>query len=350
MKIVVVVLNYNGWEVTRDCLDSLQKLKRNDFQVDLLVVDNGSTDDSVKKLRLAYPEVNFLLNQYNLGFSEGNNVGVRWALKNGADFVLLLNNDTTISPDLISILYEAALKQKIGGIFCPKIYFAPGFETHPERYKSSELGKVIWYAGGQIDWENMLASHRGVDEVDKGQYDVMIKTAYATGCCMLIRREVWETVGYFDKKFYMYYEDLDLSIRASRKGYGIYYVPQAYLWHKNAVSAGGAGSETQIYYITRNRMLIGMRYAPWRTKLALYREALNLLMRGNRTQKKAIGDFLRKKYGPQSTTHWQFPQMPKLPSLKMPQIPKVQEFPKNLRLPKLPQMPNFLRRKKVEKK
>jgi len=336
MKVVVVVLNYNGCEVTQECLESLNRLKTNGFEIDLLVVDNGSTDNSVKKLRPAFPRVNFLVNQANLGFSEGNNVGFRWALKNGADFVLVLNNDTTVAPNLLQVLMTLALSQKTGGIFCPKIYFAPGFESHPDRYRSVDLGKVIWYAGGQIDWQNMLANHRGVDEVDKGQYEVPIKTVYATGCCMLIRREVLENVGLFDQKFYMYFEDLDFSMKVIKKGYGIFYEPKAVVWHKNAVTSGGTGSETQSYYISRNRMLIGMRYASWRTKLALYREAVNLLMRGTGTQQKAIGDFLRKKYGQQSTKLWSFPQIPK--------------FPKIPRIPKFPDMPNLFKRKKPEKK
>lgn len=201
---------------------------------------------------------------------------------------------------------------KKGGIFGPKIYFYPGFETHKASYKSSELGRVIWYAGGKMDWQNVLASHVGVDEVDSGQHDQLTKTDFVSGCSMFIRREVFETIGYLDPKFYLYYEDLDFCQRAKKKGYDIFYVPEATMWHKNAQGGGGTGSDLQGYFITRNRLLIGMRYAPWRTKLALFREATVLLMHGKKTQKEAIGDFLRKKYGKRSVDVWKMPQMPNL--------------------------------------
>lgn len=300
MQVAIIILNFNSGRDTLECLESLTKIGKKDPQLLIIVVDNASTDDSVGMIKKAYPQVTVIVNHENLGFAEGNNCGIRFALKRGADFLLILNNDTTVSPDLITRLVFAASKEKTGGIFGPKIYFTAGRETHLGRYKSSELGKVIWYAGGKLDWDNVLAAHRGVDEVDLGQYDEFVKTAFVTGCALFVRREVFETTGLFDAKFYLYYEDVDLCLRARKKGYELCYVPDAHLWHKNADSGGGTGSDLQSYYLTRNRLLIGVRYAPWKTKLALFREALKLLMSGTKTQKQAIGDFLRKKYGRRS--------------------------------------------------
>ena len=331
MKISIIIVNFNGLSDTRECLKSLTKVKKDGFEVETIVVDNGSTDNSVSEIKKDFPWVINLVNTDNLGFAEGNNVGIQYALKRGADYLFLLNNDTLIHENILVELIKAAEAAPNGGIFCPKIYFARGFETHTDRYKASKQGKVIWYVGGVVDWENMLAFHKGVDEVDTGQYDVGTKTAYGTGCALFVRRSVFEQVGLFDRKFYLYYEDLDFSLRARKKDFEIYYVPKALVWHKNAGSAGGTGSDLQSYYITRNRLLIGMRFAPWRTKLALLREATNLVMGGTRTQRQAVGDFLRKKYGKREST--------KLPQNRF-SMPK---FPTGIKMPHLPKMPNLLK-------
>ena len=358
MKITIIVVNFNSVADTAECLKSLSKLIKHDFELEIVLVDNASTDGSVVNIRKEFPHVTILVNSQNLGFSEGNNVGISYSLKRSADFILLLNNDTTVDQHLVTKLLDAAKSYPQGGIFCPKIYFYPGFETHRGRYKASELGQVIWYGGGLMDWDNVLGSHRGVDEVDKGQYQEVIKTAYGTGCALFVRRAVFEKVGMLDPKFYLYYEDLDFSMRSRKKGFEIFYVPQALIWHKNAGSAGGTGSDLQAYYITRNRLLVGMRYAPWRTKLALFREATNMLMSGTKTQRQAIGDFLRKKYGRREEVKlvtiklptFKWPTFyPKWPPMRLPKLPK-NKSPKssilhisNIKPPRFPSMPNLLK-------
>ena len=142
-----------------------------------------------------------------------------------------------------------------------------------------------------MDWKNVIGFHRGVDEVDRGQYDQIEKTDFASGCCMLVKREIFEKVGFLDEKFFLYYEDSDFCERIRRRGYSIIYSPKAILWHKNAGSAGGSGSSLQDYYITRNRMLFGFRYARLRSKLALFKESIKLLAKGRYWQKRGILDF-----------------------------------------------------------
>jgi GT2 family glycosyltransferase len=297
MNIFIVILNFNGKALTIGCLSSLAKLDRGVHTITALVVDNASTDGSVEEIKQQFPELTVLTNSENLGFSEGNNIGIRYALKQNADFIFLLNNDTTVSSDCILELLKAADQNPNGGIFGPKIYFTSGKEFHLDRYQVHERGHVIWYAGGKIDWANVYASHRGVDEVDQGQYDELARTHFVSGCAMFVRRSVFEKIGLFDPKVYLYFEDVDFSRRAELKKFELYYVPTARLWHDNAGSSGGSGSDLQNYYITRNRLLIGLRYAPWKTKLALFREATRMLMKGDKTQREAVGDFLRKKYG-----------------------------------------------------
>ncbi|RJR29515.1 glycosyltransferase family 2 protein [Candidatus Microgenomates bacterium] len=335
MKIAIVILNYNGTNVVGDCLASVGKLKTTGFELITYVVDNASTDESVKLILERFPKVTLIKNEKNLGFSEGNNVGIRQALKNGADFVLLLNNDTVVDTNCVTALLEEAQKRPKGGIFGPKIYFAKGYEFHNDRYKESELGKVIWYAGGKIDWNTVLASHRGVDEVDRGQYDVAVKTSFVSGCASFIRKEVFEKVGFLDPKLFLYYEDLDFCKKAQAQGFELYYVPKAVLWHKNAHSSGGSGSDLQSYYITRNRLLLGMRYAPWKTKMALFQEASGYLIWGTLTQKQAVGDFLRKKFGRRDWT-------PRVINL----LRGVSRDIGKTKLPPLPQLPVLYRSKK----
>ncbi|MBI4033340.1 MAG: glycosyltransferase family 2 protein, partial [Candidatus Blackburnbacteria bacterium] len=249
IQVSVVVLNWNGKEDTIECLESLKKLRIKNFKCQTVVVDNGSSDNSVREIRERYKDVVVLENKKNLGFAGGNNVGIKFALKKGADFVLILNNDTIVDRDLVGGLLKSAKRHRKGGIISPKIYFAPKFEFHKERYSERVRGRVLWYAGGTFDWENVLGSNRGVDEVDRGQYDKTQETDFATGACMLIKSEVLEKVGLFDERYFMYLEDVDLCQRAREAGWKIMYVPSSYLWLKVARSSG-IGSQLNDYFIT----------------------------------------------------------------------------------------------------
>jgi len=301
-KIAIVILTFNGEKDTMECLESIAKMRSLNYKLQIIVVDNGSTDADASVIsNFQFPISNFgfkvIQNKENLGFAEGNNVGIRYALENGADYVVILNNDTIVHVDLINELVKTAESSEKIGIVVPKIYFAPGFEFHKDRYKKEELGKIIWYAGGIMDWRNVLGYHRGVDEVDDGQYQKTEETDYASGCCMLIKKEVLQKIGLFDEKYFLYYEDNDLSQRTKKAGFSIFYCPKAVLWHKNAGSAGGSGSHLQDYYITRNRLLFGIRYAPIRSKLALIRESLGLLLNGRLWQRRGVLDFYLRRFG-----------------------------------------------------
>lgn len=292
MKVSIVILNWNRKKETIECLKSLRELRIKNYELGIIVVDNGSTDGSVEAIRKGATgtTVELIINKENLGFAGGNNVGIKHALKDGADFVMILNNDTLIDKNLIVSFIEAVDKHKDAGIFSPKIYFARGFEFHKNKYLEKDLGKVIWYVGGIIDWSNVLGSNRGVDEVDKGQYNKIEETDFATGACMFIKREVLEKVGLFDEAYFMYLEDTDLSVRVKKNEWKVLYVPDAVLWHKVAQSSG-IGSGLNDYYITRNRLLFGMQYAPLGAKFALLRESIKFLFSGRKWQKRGVLDF-----------------------------------------------------------
>lgn len=301
----IVMLNYNSSDETIECIESLEKTTTKNMKCSIIVVDNHSRDDQVKKLesfldthtKKSQFTFEYISHTTNLGYTGGNNTGIKKALENGSEFVLILNNDTTVSPDFINPLVEVLQKNKKAGIVVPKIYFYPGQEFHTDRYSKNDRGKVIWYAGGKLDWANVLGSHRGVDEVDTNQYSEIENTDYATGACILLRASILREVGMFDDKYFLYYEDSDLSMRVKKAGYTVMFVPRSTIWHKNAGSTGGSGSQLQDYYLTRNRLLFGFRYAPIRAKVALAREAFRHYLHGREWQKKGVQDFLFKKFG-----------------------------------------------------
>lgn len=275
MKIATVIVTFGDSPHLAECLKSLKNSIPDGDSNQIIVVDNS---------------------RENLGFSGGNNKGVRRALSNGAEAVMLLNDDTKVDPDAIHHLARTLSSNSNIGMVVPKIYFYPGFEYHKERYSKSELGRVIWYAGGKIDWDNCLGVHRGVDEVDKNQYAKSEETEFATGCAVMIKREVFDKVGLLDERYFLYLEDLDFSVRVQRAGLGIVYQPKAVIWHKNAQSSA-VGADLHDYFFTRNRLLFGLDHASFKTKLALVRESAKIFLKGNSWQRRGAADFYLRKFG-----------------------------------------------------
>jgi len=266
-KIALIILNWNGLKDTLECLSSLSKSDRQDTTV--YVVDNHSSQDEAAVIAGLHPWVKVIRNSANLGFSGGNNVGIKAALKDHAQSVILLNNDTQVAPDTLAKLVAASIKYHFD-IASPKIYFYKGREFHP--VPAPEQGKIIWYAGGIMDWANVIATHRGVNEFDHGQYDRAEATDFATGCCMFIAKQLFARIGFLDEAFTAYYEDNDFCQRAHRAGFKIGYLPQSHLWHRNASATGGSGSTVQNPLIKKSRLTFALRHAPPRAKIALLRE------------------------------------------------------------------------------
>jgi GT2 family glycosyltransferase len=295
-KVFAIIVNWNGKADTDTCLSSLQKIDHKKTEFHIIVVDNGSTDGSLAELRRNHPDVTYIPVGENLGFTGGNNRGISHALNNKADYIWLLNNDTYVDKNVLSMLW--AFDDPSVGAVTGKIYFAPHHEYHIDRYKEPERGKVIWYAGGIIDWHNMYASHRGVDEVDHGQYDNNGSTPYISGCSFMVRTDVVKKVGLLDDRYYLYLEDLDWSLRIQKSGYKTLFCPSSVLWHINAGSSGRPGNPLHEYYFTRNRLLLGFRYAPVRTKFALFREAIRFLF-SSPLKRKAVLDACFGRFGKQ---------------------------------------------------
>lgn len=304
IRVAIVILNWNRGEMTKGCVERVVAIDRGGLDVGVIVVDNGSTDDSVSALRKWIElldssrsrKCKILENRKNFGFAGGNNIGVKVALDDGADYVLIMNNDVEVREDLVVKLVEEMEINEKWGVISPKIYFAKGYEFHRKRYRKKDLGKVIWYAGGCLDKANVLASHRGVDEVDGGQYGQETQTDFCSGSCMLVRSKVLSDVGYFDEDYFLYWEDVDFCMRARERGWGVIYSPITVAWHKVS-SSSAIGSDLNDYFITRNRLKFGMKYVTVRAKAALIRESLRLLISGRKWQRRGVIDYYLERMG-----------------------------------------------------
>jgi len=297
IKVALIVLNWKQPQLTVDTIESILKIKTKTFAYQIILVDNGSPDDSLSIFKKKYSKKNNITivdSGSNLGYVGGNNVGIKYALKNKFDYSLLINNDVIVDP----LFLEELITKAQGGyqLTGPKIYFAPGFEYHHDRYSKKEIGNVIWSAGGQIDWNNIYGSNIGVDEVDLGQYDhVNDKVDFLTGCCLLVKNDVFKKIGLLDDDFFMYFEDVDFCQRAKINNFKMAYIPTSKIWHVNSGSSK-SGGDLHDYFITRNRLIFGFKYAKLRTKIALFRESIRFLISGSKWKKRAVLDFYIKKF------------------------------------------------------
>ncbi len=239
-KVSIVILNWDGKKDTAVCLESLKKITYPNYHI--ILVDNGSHDDSSTYFKKNYAYVSLITIKENIGFTGGNNVGMKEALKQNADYVLMLNNDTVVEPVFLNKLVEAAEEDKITGIFGPKILY------YSKPYK-------IWSAGGNFIPFIGKARTIGINEEDGEQYDQKKEVAWVTGCAMFIRRSVLEKIGLLEEKYFSNYEDIDFCLTAKKKGFKILYVPKAIIYHKIAKDWGGLDSPLYIYYQVRNNLL-----------------------------------------------------------------------------------------------
>ncbi len=301
-RVAIIVLTYNGLADTLACLASLERLDYPRERYRVVVVDNASQDGTPAAVRAAFPEtfVFVIENGANLGFAAGNNVGLRYALAQGFDYALLLNNDTEAPPNLLSALVAAAESDPRAGAVGPIIYY----HAAPTR---------VWSAGGWIDWEQGISRMEGEVE-DQGQFTATREVDFITGCAMLLRCAALERVGLLDERFFMYFEETEWCVRARRAGFRILFAPQAKLWHKIPLNAR-FDKEYLAYYMTRNRLLFlratGARPRTWFKALVLQdlRTYLSLCLRPKwRARRGRVGmrlawiDFWRGKFGRLETT------------------------------------------------
>ena len=294
-KIAIIVLNWKQPKLTVETISSLLKINHQSFDYQIILVDNGSLDNSLKIFNKKYKENNsikILNTKANLGYAGGNNFGISYALENNFNYIVLLNNDVIVDPNFLEELLKESNNFDILG---PKIYFAPGFEFHKNRYQKKDLGKVIWSVGGQIDWNNIYGSNIGIDKVDHGQFEKNNENVdFISGCCLMASSGVFKTIGILDKNYFMYLEDVDFCQRAKKSNLKLACIPKSVIWHINSGSTKGPG-DLQNYFITRNRIYFAYKYASLRTKFAIFRESIKLLSSQSKWQKQAIIDFYKHK-------------------------------------------------------
>ena len=300
-KIAIIVLNWKQPKLTIETVESILKTKQKNQTFHIYIIDNGSRDNSFEQFQKNFGKhknVSILNTDSNLGYVGGNNFGINAALKENFDWILLINNDVLVDENFLDEMINACKKNTKIKILGPKIYFAPGHEYHKDRYKKNELGKVIWSVGGNIDWNNIIGSNIGIDEVDHGQYNqTQYNLDFISGCCMLVKADLFKEIGLLDEKYFMYLEDADFCVRARNSGHQNAYIPSSVIWPINAGSSS-SGSELHNYFLTRNRLLFGYKYASTRTKFALFRESIKILVLSKSIwQKKAIVDYYIKKLG-----------------------------------------------------
>lgn len=246
-KVAIIILNWNNWSDTIECLKSIEKINYPNFQT--ILIDNNSTDDSVKEIKRQFPQLALIENKENLGFAGGNNVGIRKALNEQADYILLLNNDTVVKPNFLKELIEIGENNSRFGILGPKIYFF----NQPEK---------IWFGGGKLNWIRTKGTHINYNKVESPEeketnnYQIV---NYISGCCLLIKTEVIKKVGPMSEEYFLYYEDADWNLRAQKAGYFSVLVPAAKILHKASQSAK-EGSFSYIYYHSRNGLLLAKKF------------------------------------------------------------------------------------------
>jgi GT2 family glycosyltransferase len=241
-KVSVITVNWNNFNDSAECLESLRKTTYPNFEV--IVVDNGSGGDDVSLLKQRFGDfIRLIVNDKNAGFAGGCNIGIKDALARGADYVVLLNNDTVVAPDFIEGLVRVAQSDEWVGIAGGKVF-------------CYELPELIWFAGGIINYRTGRTPIRGSGEADKGQFDEIVRVDWISGCFMFISRDVLQAVGMLDERFFFGWEDVDLCVRAARKGFKVLFVPESRIWHKGfGINKRDRLMGMPVYYATRGQFL-----------------------------------------------------------------------------------------------
>ncbi len=246
--VYIIILNWNGFKDTIECVKSCSKLTYSHFRI--LVVENGSTDNSETVLREHFPNIEIIQTGSNLGFAGGNNVGIRHALTQGAEYVWLLNNDTTVDEDALPALVGTAESDLSIGMVGSKILLYDKQET-------------IWFAGALHTPDRPYRPlHRGFLEKDRGQYDETVETCFITGCSLLVKRKLIEDIGVLAEELFLYFEDTDWCTRAKAGNWRLMYSPPSRVFHKVSISVGGAESPLMFYYSARNLLYFVKRHFP----------------------------------------------------------------------------------------
>lgn len=246
-KVFAVIVNWNQKEKTEKCLDSLIKTSP---LISIIAVDNGSADNSYEYLKEVFqnnPNINFIKSEKNLGFGGGANLGIKKAFLKGADFILILNNDTIFEQNFLEPLLNEFKKDEKLGIMSPQInYLTPK--------------NKIWYLGGKIDFLRIKTIHNCLNQEENNCPQKSFETDFASGCAMMIKKDVFEKIGFFKEYYFMFWEDTDFSFRAKKAGFRIKVAPASKIYHSESSSI--KKSPLKIYYLVRNGLIFAKENYP----------------------------------------------------------------------------------------
>jgi GT2 family glycosyltransferase len=248
-RIGIILVHINAYEHTSLCLRSLRNITYREYEI--IVVDNGSTDNSGSRLRDEFPEATHIRSETNEGATGGNNIAIEYALVHNCEHVLLINNDAIATPSFIEPLIDRLLSDPKIGAISGKIYY------YPQAVGGRE--NVIWYAGAYQKW-HMAYNHYGDSEVDSGKYEIACETAFTVGCLMLIRGEAIKKTGVFLNDYFIYWEEPDWCIRASEHGYSSWYEPRSLIYHNTRAEVRGKESPLFMYMHFRNFLIFAKHH------------------------------------------------------------------------------------------
>ena len=243
IKLSIIILNWNGKKMTEECLNSLIPQINNNFEI--IVVDNASTDGSVKYLKQKFSKIKIIESRENAGYAGGNNLGVKNAK---GEYILILNNDIIVDKNFLQEIWKNKDKADILGV---KNYYY-------------DKKNILWSVGSKVNKFTMKASLLGNKEEDYGQYDKNFSPSQVTGSAMLINKKVINKIGFLDKNYFAYYEETEWQTRAKNAGFRTSWIPSAKLWHKVGFSTGGGRTPLSAYYLVRNRGYFIKKWSKWK--------------------------------------------------------------------------------------
>jgi GT2 family glycosyltransferase len=252
-KVAIIILNYNGLPHVLDCLQSLNHSSIINHQSLIILVDNHSIDASVETIKKKFPQVKIIRNKKNLGFAGGNNVGIKWALKNNFDYLMLLNPDTIVEKDFLAPLIRLMKSDKTIGVVSPLL-------------QEKKQGKTIFSLGAEFN--PLLGRTKHLQTRVKPSKS--LEQELVSGCAMLIKKEVFEKIGLFDERFFLYFEDSDFCLRARKAGFKIFLEPKSIVFHKISQSFRNFPLKKIYFNLKSNLLFIHKQVKPCFWPLAYF--------------------------------------------------------------------------------
>jgi GT2 family glycosyltransferase len=263
----IVIVNFNSYDLTLDCLNSLSKLSYPRHFI--IIIDNNSPDGSGYRLKEGFEQgnVTVILNPENKGFAAANNIAMRHAQVYGADYIWLLNADTIVHPEsLYALVQQAEKNPNVGAVGSKVLYAKP-----PPALSNSRNGEdvdIVWSAGARIDFKNQRVSMNGWHDADTGQFDETFECDYIPGCSLLVKSSVLDDIGFMPEEYFMYYEETEWCVRMGRAGYKLYCEPRSVVWHR--FDDDKLNTPFGVYYFNRNDRLFWFRQGNFFNKLKIF--------------------------------------------------------------------------------